>query len=190
MKYKFVLAQINDVTSVVQWGWLVNNTESLMEFMKLKDKKHVKGYLRAKKADMNKQHPSDMLSSGIHWLFRINPPKKERPTVVDDLLHMHDEFMTPVIKVFKEYGELLAWNNLFSFAPTGGYKYLRIITKSILIFPEITYTEKDIRIIQWKGGTHWYAKIGNIDVEINGESKWSTWKEANNNAKKYLKKGS
>lgn len=36
------------------------------------------------------------------------------------------------------------------------------------------YTEKDIRIIVWREGTHYYAKVGNCDVVVEGEQKWET----------------
>ena len=49
------------------------------------------------------------------------------------------------------------------------------------------YTEEDIKIIQWRKGTHYYAKIGREDVEINGAIKWDTWEEAYNKALEYLK---
>lgn len=49
------------------------------------------------------------------------------------------------------------------------------------------YTESDIKISRWSGGTHWYAKIAFIDVVINGEAKWNSKIVAMNKAKEYLK---
>jgi hypothetical protein len=56
------------------------------------------------------------------------------------------------------------------------------------IFPN--YTEKDIHVKQWEGGTHWYAYIGDLLVEEteNGEkcSKWDSEFFALNAAKRML----
>ena len=49
------------------------------------------------------------------------------------------------------------------------------------------YTKNDIRLIQWKDGSHWYAKIGREDVVMYGKQKWDTKEEANKMAEKYLK---
>lgn len=41
------------------------------------------------------------------------------------------------------------------------------------------YTIDDVRYIQWKGGSHWYAKVGNIDiVDQDDRQKWDTKEEA------------
>ena len=53
-----------------------------------------------------------------------------------------------------------------------------------IIFP--TYEEKDIRIKQWEGGSHYYAYVGAFQVEWEGESKWDTEELAMENAKSYL----
>lgn len=46
--------------------------------------------------------------------------------------------------------------------------------------------EESIRIIQWPGGEHFYAKIGNDDVVVDGEQKWETKAAAEAAGKKYL----
>jgi hypothetical protein len=52
-----------------------------------------------------------------------------------------------------------------------------------LIFPQ-----SEIRLLQWKGGRHWYAKIGNVDVIVDDEQKWDTKIEAKQKALTYLNK--
>ena len=49
------------------------------------------------------------------------------------------------------------------------------------------YNEKDIKILRWAGGLHWYAKIGFMDVVIDGEAKWNSRWEAEEKAKEFLK---
>lgn len=45
---------------------------------------------------------------------------------------------------------------------------------------------KEPRFIQWDGGSHWYAKIGDEDIVVDGKQKWDTKAEAQAAAKKYL----
>ena len=52
---------------------------------------------------------------------------------------------------------------------------------------KVKYSIDDIIIKQWKGGTHWYAKIDNIDVVIDGEQKWNAMWVAKEKAIEFLK---
>jgi len=64
----------------------------------------------------------------------------------------------------------------------------------IIEYDEPVFNEKcifpdnyEIKISKWPGGKHWYAKIGNIDVVVNGNQKWNTYELAEKNAKEFLK---
>lgn len=48
------------------------------------------------------------------------------------------------------------------------------------------YTENDIRVIRFPDGVHWYAKISNIDVVIDGEQKWNAKWVAKKKAEQFL----
>lgn len=61
-------------------------------------------------------------------------------------------------------------------------KYVSKIEFPILERP----TENDINIISWPGGKHYYAKVGNYDVVINGVQKWNTKYEAREAAKTFI----
>jgi len=46
-------------------------------------------------------------------------------------------------------------------------------------FPKVNeYSEKDISVKKWDGGTHYYARVGDWDVEIDGKRKWNTYEYA------------
>ena len=49
------------------------------------------------------------------------------------------------------------------------------------------YTLDDIRVMRFPDGVHWYAKIGRIDVVIDGEQKWDLKFVAQQKAEQYLK---
>lgn len=47
---------------------------------------------------------------------------------------------------------------------------------------------QDIRIIQWPAGKHFYAKVGDQDVVVEGVQKWNTAAAARRAAEKFLEK--
>jgi len=51
---------------------------------------------------------------------------------------------------------------------------------------DLKYTESDIKILKYANGVHWYAKIRNLDVVIDGEQKWNAKWVAQQKAKEYL----
>jgi len=59
------------------------------------------------------------------------------------------------------------------------------LLKDDFVFPD--YAEKDIKVFQWNMGIHWYGKIGDVDVVVDGEQKWKTYEQAKNNATQFLK---
>ena len=48
------------------------------------------------------------------------------------------------------------------------------------------YTDDDIRLTQWTGGSHWYARVGSHEVEVSGETKWATANEAATHAEAFM----
>lgn len=47
---------------------------------------------------------------------------------------------------------------------------------------------QDVRFSQWRGGTHWYARLPDgTDIEVDGDLKWNSRKEAVAAAKKFLR---
>lgn len=80
-------------------------------------------------------------------------------------------------------------NGLTSFVPNVTIDLQDECWKDTLEYPKPdTYTTNDIRYMQWKDGSHWYAKIGKYDVvDENGNQKWNTRNEAINAAYVFLK---
>ena len=58
-----------------------------------------------------------------------------------------------------------------------------------LTFPdESEYNIDDVRFLQWPGGTHWYAKIGKLDIcDDMGDYKWDCKGDAIEAAKWWVK---
>lgn len=64
------------------------------------------------------------------------------------------------------------------------------VEKDALTFPDEEKPEmKDVRLLVWPGGSHYYAKIGNLDVtDEQGNQKWNTKEEAMKAAEYYINK--
>jgi hypothetical protein len=84
-------------------------------------------------------------------------------------------------------GHTLYINKAGGFMPFLGpeYEVKETIISEELAFPE--YSEKDIKIIKWPNGVHYYAKVGSMDVVVDDEMKWKTEERAYEKALEFLK---
>lgn len=103
-------------------------------------------------------------------------------SLIDALTNMNESLGKGMAKVLDEQGRLFI-NDL------GGYfGYVDGIetyeTKEIDVW---ALPGQEPRFIQWPDGAHYYAKIGDEDVVVDGKQKWDTLKEAKVAAEKYLK---
>ena len=55
-----------------------------------------------------------------------------------------------------------------------------------ILTTETKYTKEDIRVKRWYNGVHWYAKIGLVDVVIDGEQIWGAKWVAQKKAEEFL----
>ena len=85
-------------------------------------------------------------------------------------------------------GKPLLLGDAFSYMLSDGFEIIKEVETDNLDFNVAGYTEDDIRIIKWPNGTHFYAKIGNIDVcDDDGNYKWNYESYAKRAAKNMLK---
>jgi len=83
-------------------------------------------------------------------------------------------------------GIILYINKAGGYSPEcKSFEEIDFVKKDECIFPECT--ENDIKILQWDGGKHWYAKLGGTDVVVDGKQKWKTYDQAKNSAIEFLK---
>lgn len=90
-------------------------------------------------------------------------------------------------------GEIYLEEGLRQFGYSEGNSFYEIAEtyySDELVYPDFeTPTLDDVRFIQWTGGRHWYAKIGNVDVvDLLDRQKWDTKAEAEKAALWYIKK--
>lgn len=69
---------------------------------------------------------------------------------------------------------------------SGPVKYSQFTNRKTFTWPD--FKERDIRITQFPGGTHYYVHIGEMELRENDEIKWNTHEEAMAAAKRYVGK--
>lgn len=93
------------------------------------------------------------------------------------------------IKRFIDGKPIFFTDGLPYYPPIDWPEYDEEVWKEELEFP-YEYNFEDVRFIQWPGGRHWYAKLGNIDiVDKYGYQKWNDKYYAMEVAKKWCKCG-
>lgn len=132
-------------------------------------------------------HINTHLGSLIHFRTEFNGGSYVQKTaeIIDDIHYSR-------LNLIKKWGKIYINKNGGYFFP---HKDLIVVDefiitdkKSIRKFKYPEYSEKDIKLKQWKGGSHWYAKIGNYDVvDSDGNQKWDTYQESKKCANEFLK---
>jgi hypothetical protein len=111
--------------------------------------------------------------------------------LVFSMLKVENEAMSNRLRAFRE-GRNIYLNHSIQVAMVDS-RFVDIVDtveRDVLTFPdEDKPTIDDVKILVWDGGTHYYAKIGKLDiVDEKGNQKWNTKKEAEDAAKWYIEK--
>lgn len=101
------------------------------------------------------------------------------------LSRMTSDRFKSMSKAIDEYGSIyVQWTGgwmVGSIVEYGKPKY----SENPRNFPK-NYTDEDIKLSKWPGGKHWYAKVGTMDVEVDGQVKWNTQKRAKEMANRFI----
>lgn len=87
------------------------------------------------------------------------------------------------LKVLEDRGAIYIQKSGGFFPHSSTLKIIEEKVCSDIVFPE----SKDVRYIKWPNGTHWYVKVSNIDVKVDGKMKWDSKAEAEEAYKKFVK---
>lgn len=98
------------------------------------------------------------------------------------VLHISDSILKSKMDFLLEFGTIYINSK-------GGFLFGKhIVEKQNFEFKEFVFPEGlDIKVKKWYQGKHWYAYVGDMQVEVSGESKWNTKSEAEKKAR-YFKK--
>ena len=107
---------------------------------------------------------------------------ENRGPMLEHLTLLHGEVVAGQLQYLLDGCKLVINRN-------GGYFSIKDEKYEIIAIENDNYIETDIKINKWWGGSHFYAKIGNIDVVgDNGDIKWNTEKRAKEIAIQYMNK--
>lgn len=86
-------------------------------------------------------------------------------------------------EVYENRIKLLERGMVIYIKSSGGYSYdttgqemYDILEEKTL--DELHFPQEEVRYIKWPNGSHFYAKIGDVDIEWEGKQKWDTQEQA------------
>jgi hypothetical protein len=99
--------------------------------------------------------------------------EKNHGSIIDGFRWLNMEIGMNQMENIRQYGAVYI-------NPVGGHTYLLEYTqfcrRKELVFPD--YSQKDIRVKQFNGGTHYYVHIGDLEVRDGDVIKWNSYEEA------------
>jgi len=167
-----------------QWYLLIDNQDSFDEFISIRSNGLVAKYFEMKKDMATKKfgHYADMEKVVIDLRMEMT---RGRKSVLDDCKVL-DSFLEGYFLIFMRMGKFVVSPNYAFRHIDDSFEILDTVEKKKLIFPQVT--SKDIKIVRWPNGKHYYASVGGQQVTIDGQVKWNTPEEATEKAEEFLKK--
>lgn len=131
---------------------------------------------KARNKGQEVSHTTDVITRGVEFITDRNG----KGCLYNQAVIMADVQQNMVDAIHRGYR--------LSINPYNGVSYMTIPHDVVLEFIEVgKYTKDDIKVSRWPDGSHWYAKIGYIDVVVDGEHKWNARWEAQSKAEQFLK---
>lgn len=94
-------------------------------------------------------------------------------SLADSLVKLNSNLYEGMVRTLEHAGRIFINSNGGYF----GFKKSLKIEDTRCVFAYILPSE-NIRVTQWPNGKHYYAKVGDQDVVIDGIQKWNTFEEA------------
>lgn len=191
MKYTFVKLATKSGRPPPAWYLKLTSREAAIErFEDVEAEKIGKGvweFAHSREFGMvtGRNNFNDHVRSKIAYLAYM----KAMTTTRDDytILHIgHDleqAWIGPRLKYIEKYGAIYV-NKLGGWMTLIDDMYTVVAQTESETWPE--YVKSDIHVSRWPGGTHFYAKVGDQDVVVDGKEKWNTWDEAQTAADKFF----
>lgn len=135
------------------------------------------------------QHTTDPAEMAIRNITVANGYKELPRPMFDVANKILADAIENRLSCIDTYGECFLANGCqcFGFSNTQ-HEICECVFMDNLVYPSMRKaTIDDVRIIQWQGGKHYYAKIGNHDViDAKSNQKWNSEKEAKEAALWYI----
>lgn len=129
-----------------------------------------------------RDHMTNMTSWAL--LIRLKRKEGQRVSVVQEVQDFVNEVHDDRINSIEKYGAIYIQEVGSYFFPSKTHKIIQEKVSKELVFPE----GGEARFLQWPNGKHWYVKIGDVDVRVNGNSKWDSKEKAEKALARFLRK--
>lgn len=192
MKYKF--CKINLFGKISGWTLEINNYDLYKEWS---DKYHTKIFQDGVDNIIyrsNTWKKDGKYKTQGHWTSEIASLSEKvggdehEIDLIDGFEKVTNDYINSKFKAIQDGNTIYVYEGCQWFILPDNCEIVETIESDILEYPN-QYTEKDIRIIKYENGKHYYAKIGMIEVvDDDGSRKWNTYKYAYDIAIDYLKK--
>lgn len=160
------------------WWLKITDVKQLTEYHKRTDGKRYEGALmmykdgkRPENMSLEERIRASMEGNRSFMLMQaaIIQAQNMEGTFLDGIRGLNMEAGMKELKDIREYGAVYI-------NPVGGstfsVDYTQFCRRKELIFPD--FRKEDIRVKQFRGGSHWYAYIGDMQVRNGEELKWNT----------------
>lgn len=127
-------------------------------------------------------HPKNKIAGYLSALTRKLDQTKLAPILF--FASKMDEVVQQKAMDLAKSGRIFINQNGGYFCWTPDYEILE--SKECSIFPQ--YEKKDIKVLKWPEGTHWYITCNGSKVEVDGIPKWINEKDAWTAAERWIKK--
>lgn len=105
-------------------------------------------------------------------------------TILDAAMQFRMMVASKQLEAIHKYGYIVI-NKGGGYHP-GPIEYSQFVHRKTFTWPD--FKESDIRISRFKGGTHWYVHIGDMELHEDTDIKWMSKQEAKDAAMRYINK--
>lgn len=187
MSYRFVkpvLKSHNRLTKDIEYSWMLvlDSIESVFDFMEKVQYGIIKNGLLKLMYKKRAFHCTD------HWEQAVEITAYcKRTSILEESVSLEERILKSRLDSVMKYGKMYINCNGAGFPHNKNIEIVDEVIKDELVWPE--YSAKDIKVIKWSNGNHYYSKVGNVDmIDDKGNQKWNTYKEARTVAENFLKK--
>lgn len=163
------------------WWLKIDSFEKLIDYHEKTVGRWTNAFANFLKHNVDGHHISNGLTYAI-----MSRGMNKKSSFPDAMADMRTQVIMNQIEYLNKYGALY-------FNPRGGYNFCEMdsrqfVRRKELVFP--SFSERDIRITKWEGGTHYYANVGDMEIrDSEGNMKWNTREEATKIAMEYINNG-
>lgn len=134
---------------------------------------------------MEKYNPSEgPMNHFGKALFEIAESEVNRKTprsLIEIISKLNSDSFIVMAQCIKEYGAIYIQNSGGFFPKSKSVEIKDRVYTDTFFLPDTA----QIRVFRQEDGRHWYAKVGGVDVAVDGEQKWTSSYAATKAAKKF-----